>query len=88
MLFESFLVWQRADVTGDVSLGFSEGAVRGGRDRPTGWGEQPEDVEWLDRKYQAQMAESVQELEDQLADDSAINRQVSSHFNENGLSTE
>ena len=90
MLFKSFSrsFWRRADVTGDVSLGFSEGAVRGGRDRPTGWGEQPEDVEWLDRKYQAQMAESIQEPEDQLADDSAINRQVSRHFDENGLSTE
>lgn len=56
---------------------FPEGAVRGWRSRSTGWGEQPEDVEWLDRKYQAQMVESVQELEDQFSYNSAIDRQVS-----------
>lgn len=61
------------------SFQFAERAVRGWRSRPTGWGEQPEDVEWLDRKYQAQMVESVQEFENQLPDDSAINRQVSNY---------
>lgn len=58
-------------------LRFSERAVRGWGSRPTGWGEQPEDVEWLYRKHQAQMVESIQELEDQLPDDSSISWQVS-----------
>lgn len=58
-------------------LRFSERAVRGWGSRPTGWGEQPEDVEWFYRKHQAQMVESIQELEDQLPDDSSISWQVS-----------
>lgn len=57
-------------------LRIAEGAVRRRRGRSTGRDGQSENVKRLDRKSQAQMAESVQELEDQLAHHAAAVRQV------------
>lgn len=61
-------------------LRIAEGAVRRWRSWSTGRDGQSKDVKRFDRKSQAQMAESVQKPEDQLAHHATAVRQVSHLF--------